>query len=384
MLAINQLLRKRTHRGFTLVELLVVLLIFMILVSVSLPIVKGLISDQKVSRTAQSIEAFVNAARSRAIGEGRTVGVRFERLGDVNFRRSTSVRLRQLLGVPAYSGDSADATATLTGSPISSASFDTADSPLVYLSSELLNDTPTDNDHLAPIQVGDMLELAGGRTVAIGAIGAVSGMSVPITFDLSENFNPTGSVYVDRFPLAGASSSSGGRVKYRIHRSPVPSSSNVLSLPKGMAIDLNYSGIGLGGSEFAPDTSSAVTPRSVDILFNSEGAVTQVIYDTANTRFYPTGLIFFCLGEVDGVASIEGAASDRDSLFAAGRTLTTNIRKPDSLWLVINPASGVVSTVAMASVNTIPTDPTDPNDGDYGTALQEARLFATYSDTIAE
>lgn len=370
--------------GFTLVELLVVLVIFMILVAIALPMVKGLISDQKATRTAQNIEAFISAARSRAVAEGRTVGVRFERLGTDDYTRSASLRLRQLVGVPAYTGDAGDAVALLSGSPVNTAEFDTADSPLLYLSSQILNTAPATDDYLAPIQVGDLMELPGGRSVPISAIGPVSGSTVSVTFDLEENVNVlTGGPTVDRFPTASNSSAPGGNVKYRIHRNPMPSTSNVMSLPQGMAVDLNYSGIGIGGSQFAPGSDPAIVPRSIDILFNASGAVTQVIYDPANTRIYPTGLIYFCVGEIDGVASIADPAPENP--FSQERALTTNIVNPDSLWVVINPASGRITTVPMATGGTIPDPaPTDPADAGYQSVVGNARIFATYSDTVAE
>ncbi len=377
--------------GFTLVEMLVVLVIFMILVAIALPIVKGLISDQKGIRTAQNVEAFLSAARSRAVAEGRTVGVRFERLGANDYARSTSLRLRQLVGVPAYTGDASDAVAMLSGSPVNTAEFDTADSPLLYLSSQILNDSAGSggandltDDYLAPIQVGDLLELPGGRSVPITGVGAVVGTTVPISFNLAEVINVgTDGLTVNKFPLSAKSSAPGGNVKYRIHRSPTSSTSNVMSLPQGMAIDLNYSGIGITGSDFAPDIDALVTPRSVDILFNASGAVSQVIYAPDNQRVYPTGLIYFCIGEIDGVASLAGATPENP--FSQDKALTTNIMSPESLWVVINPASGRVTTVPMATMNTIPPPGTiSPTNAAYQTAVAESRIFATYSDTVAE
>lgn len=372
---------RRARAGFTLVELLVVLVIFLILVAIALPIVKGLISDQKATRTAQNIEAFLNAARSRAIAEGRTVGVRFERLGSLDgddYARSACLRLRQLVGVPAYSGDAADAVADLSGSPVNTANFSTSDSPLLYLSSEIWNDGNDNNNYLAPIQLGDMLELPGGRSVPITTIGVVSGSTVPVTFNLAEN-TAIDAYFVNKFPTA--SSAVGGKVKYRIHRSPMPSSSTVMSLPQGMAIDLNYSGVGISSSEFAPAASGTV--RAVDVLFNANGTVTQVIHDDVHGREFPNGLIYFCVGEIDAVASL--ASGTVDDPFSQDTTLTTNIMNTESLWVVINPASGRVTTVPMASVRTIPPAGTiDITAAEYQAAVKEARYFATLSDTVAE
>lgn len=413
--------RRSSSRGFTLVELLVVLVIFLILVAIALPIAKGLISDQKGTRTAQNVEAFLSSARSRAIAEGRIVGVRFERLATTNYARSTCLRLRQLVGVPAYSGDAADAVATLMYIPpsplpapllpaspnrqvINTATFSSADCPLLYLSSQILNDkiSPTEydasNDHLAPIQEGDLLELPGGRSFTIRSIKLdlafpgdptrsergireLVGNEVPVTFDPFEFQTVGGANSVSRFPVTLVGPVSPRPVKFRIHRSPVLSTNNVLSLPQGMAIDLNYSGIGVVGSDFAPPLAGSV--RAVDILFNANGSVTQVIYDSSNNRIYPTGLIYFCVGEIDGVASLATGALDNP--FSQDKLLTTNIMNTDSLWVVINPASGRVTTVPMGTVTPLSgTPPTDPADIAYKTAVEQARFFATLSDTVTE
>ena len=102
--------------GFTLVEVLVVMFIFLILTAVALPTVRNLISDQKNSRGARGIAAYIDLARSRAIAERRQIGIRIERVAADQFGRSASIRVRQLTGVPPYRGDAANAVATLDAS----------------------------------------------------------------------------------------------------------------------------------------------------------------------------------------------------------------------------------------------------------------------------
>ena len=200
---LNQQVRRERIRsqGFTLVELLVVLFIMLMLATIALPTVKRLLSDQKASRAARNAAIFFDSARNRAIAENRYVGVRIERLGANPYGQAAAIRLRQLVGIPPYTGDSTDAMATLQGTTsITSATFQANDCPLLSLSSRLLNNEigagvpDTSDDHLAPIRVGDLLELPGGRSVPITGItdnfaGGGPPTMVTVTFNLNEPVN---------------------------------------------------------------------------------------------------------------------------------------------------------------------------------------------------
>lgn len=385
------------RHGFTLIELLVVLLIFSILTGIALPLAKSLISDEKVTRTSQNIESFLNVARNRAIAEGRPHGVRIERLGVEGSLRSMSTQLRFLKGVPAYSGDSADATALVSASTSSSGidtlEFNVADSPLLYLSFQMLLSTDPAENARSPIQYGDLIELPGGFLAPIERNG-ISGDTSSIFVRLLPRNDvlhpvtglPTGTF---RFPdvLRNPIPGSANQVKYQIHRRPTPSTSGVLSLPRGMVVDLNYSGIGLAGNNFAPTTSSGDVPSSVDVLFNSDGAVSEVI--VGGSRLQPQGQIFLLVGRIDGVADVDGAtAADRENLFASAKPFIANIMDDQSIWLVINQSSGQASSVANVPVTTIPAVTTDARPlvqaaiDELSNAMRQSRLFTTFSDSI--
>ncbi|WP_372724921.1 Tfp pilus assembly protein FimT/FimU [Novipirellula sp.] len=399
--SLNQQSIKR-RPAFTLVELLVVLFILLMLATIALPTVKRLLSDQKASRAARNAAIFIDAARNRAIAENRYVGVRLERLGTGSFGQAASIRMRQLVGIPPYTGDSADAVARLqslnTPTPppvlpappsINAAEFEANDCPLLALSSRLLNNSDPDDDHLAPIRLGDLLELSGGRSVPILSIVDDFASTDPdpptivtVRFNLNEpnaNNNNTFPGKV-REPIDSSQpliSDKREPVKFRIHRRPVPSSSTTLSLPRGVAIDLNYSGIGVAGNQFSPDVSGGLAAGDVDIVFDPNGSVVSVTTDVSTGAMgFPVGKIYLCLGDSAGVM----AAGD-DLFQNSGRTVA-NIRSLDSIWIVINPASGQVVVAPFATASTAPTAPANPRDASWGPALTQARSLANASATL--
>lgn len=372
--------RTRPASAFTLIEILVVLSLLLVLAAVALPNVKELVSNQIVSRTARNINAFMDVARNRAIAENRRVGVLIERAGTADERgRAHSIRLRQLTSVPPYTGDASNAVAVLQASTstIKTAEFDPATNQLLTLSASMVADpsvTGDIDDPRAPIRNGDYLELPGGRivpfTITFRDLSAAPTVPVELTFNINELRNGT-----ELFPSANKTFAVDRAVKYKIHRKPIVSTMSPLSLPRGIVIDLNYSGLGESGNQFAPDNDLTVPVYDIAIVFGPDGKVVNVTDPTTGSLVPPIGQVFLCMGDADGVRT--------DDLFSQDEGATANLMNLNSNWIVVNPATGRVVSSPFAAVSTLPAVTViDPADGSLAQAIQESRLLANLSDTV--
>lgn len=372
--------RKCSPRGFTLVELLVVMFLLLLLASVALPTVRQVLLDQKNARAARSLVSFIDIARSRAIAEGREVGVLFERLSeDASDRVGTSacIRVRQLTGVPPYSGESGDAKATLTRASttiggfnwasvpgVNQAEFDAADNQLLAISAALAPSV------MAPVRPGfDRLELPGGKIVTIRQISQ-AGNKVFLRFDLREPSEQSATLLYPRG--ARRPFSPGQQVKYRIHRTPVRSSTAPLTFPRGVAIDLNYSGVGLTGADFSNYAAPSQT-TNIAIIFGPDGRVSRYV-DPAGDQHKPVSQLFFCLGDLAGVRP--------DDLFATDGRDRANIVRNKSSWIVINNQTGRTFAAPFGPVSDATTMSAASVDAKLRQALRESRYLASLSDRV--
>lgn len=380
----------RHQPAFTLIEMLIVLFIVMLLAAVALPTVRNLLLDQKNARAARSVVSFIDVARSRAVAEGREVGIRFERLGADTIGLASSIRVRQLTGVPSYAGEANNAVAWLSHPNTSGmvrAVFDAADCQLLLVGAN--------NRDEAPIRSGDRLELPGGKQFTIQNVSVenVSSPNTPqwaiVQFNLREP-DPLGTTntYPGTMrplpqitgPLAVGS---GAPVKFRIHRTPTPSNTARIDLPRGVAVDLGLSGIGIDGQ-------FSTSGQHIDIIFGPDGGVSRII-DGAGQRT-PIGQLFLCLGDMDGVHDLS-SEFDKDTLqndlLSTVSRSRSNIVREKMSWIVINPTTGRTfaapsarpqdSTISQAidAVNTPPSTPIN-----LGGLLRESRSLAILSDEI--
>jgi prepilin-type N-terminal cleavage/methylation domain-containing protein len=437
MIPVNTSTKRTTpysRAAYTLVELLIVLAIMVLLAAVALPTVKDLLANQQIAKTARNISAFIDKARSRAIAEGKFVGIRLERLNTLDpVGRAQSIRIRELTSVPPYTGDASNAFAKLKTVTkdhpaykdffpqgvdyLTIVELSPFDNALLALSASMMhkvplgNETPPipgkyypdlsnvlqpkshpDDDVAAPIRSGDFLELPGGRLVpfvleyrplndteslTINGTTIVRPTDVRLILDLSEEK----SLGTKSFPSGNPIFPSGGRrIKYKIHRRPVVSTAAPYSLPRGVAIDLNYSGTGMKGNEFAPSSlpteiQTGVNAKPIDIVFGPDGGVASLTTAFSDVPSFPQGQVFICLGDSDGIRP--------DNLFTPDKKAPANLVNLESKWIVINPGTGRVVSSPFSSVSTLPTAAVvDPYDASLDPAITEARLLANFADTV--
>ena len=359
------------RRGFTMVEMLVVLSVILLLTAVSLPTFKQLLSDQKASRTSRSIVAFFDETRSRSIGDGAFYGVRLHRVdpsSSIDFGSNAVLELSRLRGIPPYTGDASNAVASMSiaTTGIATLSFGDSDNPTETTDSQLLTLHAEEN---APIRSGDLIELPGGRRFPLEFLPDAAGFPVRATVDL--NSPSDGS---DTFPSNHIARTASFR--YKIFPSPVVSAVGSISMPKGVAVDLSISGVGLTSNSFAATAAGFNEP--VDIIFGPDGSVASVSSGSVNTPVPPTGLIYLCLGSSDGISS--------DGSFEDSEKARSNLIDLNSFWVVINPSSGRVFSSPIASVASsnkpaVGTVITSTTAGNPAAALADARYLALQSES---
>jgi len=144
-------------------------------------------------------------------------------------------------------------------------------------------------------------------------------------------------------------------------------------MPRGIAIDFNYSGVGITGSQF----SNAFGTTNIAIIFGPDGRVSRYI-DSAGTQHMPAGQLFLCLGDLAGVRP--------DDIYTDTGRDRANINRDKSTWIVINNQTGRTFTAPMTSVSqgtlSAPTSTTAQIVAKLAQTLKEARFLASLSDKV--
>lgn len=100
------------HRGMTLVELLVVILIMLMITALTIPMIAPAMSGRQVREAARAIDVFVNGARSRAMQSDLGFGVMIQRDANIPQMSTTLVYCEQ---PPNYAGDYQTSTIRMLG-----------------------------------------------------------------------------------------------------------------------------------------------------------------------------------------------------------------------------------------------------------------------------
>lgn len=357
--------KNKIRRGFSMVELLIVVAVSMMLIAIAIPFVTPALRQSKIREASRLVNTFIAGARSRAAESGRPFGIRLLRSSlDDNGDANDCYRLRYVEVPPYYSGDVEGALISV-GPGAGGLSFmasvpngDPANFRLANVPYEAF-----DEIHPRFVDIGDLIRFSyAGPWYRIDNIaGPMAGHSGPndTVLTLSVLQDPTSNTSGVGFqnwpvnpglPASNSPFSQAQRLPYQIMRRPMPSSSLTVEMPRDTSIDLSISGFGVGGAQFR--TTSAVDNDSIDIIFDAGGKV-QFLAVGAAIRPAPQETIYLMVGEASqvwpagGIVKAHGVPANvgQPAIFPHDPDdFLGNIASNDVYWIAIHRATGNVIT----------------------------------------
>lgn len=368
----------RLRRALSLVELMVVVGIVVTLAAVTLPSLREVLKDQKITQAARQVQAYFETAKGKAMASGRPVGVLLDRLsyaGPNNnlITNSTCLRLSMAEVLPPYCGDIQGATAQLVvGSGTYPGYANQARLPILTC--------PT---AASIISSGDFISFGDNPlTFMVNATPTTTTVAGNVYVVLSLA-NPTEAKTELVWPLERSLD-----LPFRVFRKPGKSLTSGLDLPKGICIDLTASGVGPIGRNFSPDiiagdpswsTVAAADFKGIYIIFDPNGNVQRIYQGVGGggtymlSTYVPTSTIHLLLGKTDQVLPPTLISPFDGSTIQTGRDVaTSNLMDSESLWMSINPFTGSVYSSAV----TEPVLPTPTGLFNVAFRTRQAREFA--------
>lgn len=339
---------QQLRSAYTLVELLVVMAALTVLAAVTMPSLKGLLHDQKVTSASRMVKAHFEAAQARAIAANSPVAVILERSDAISPNTVSRLSIGQVF--PPYEGDTTWTTGTL--SSVGGTFLDTLTVNVGEAS--LLSVTP-------PVFVaGDYLQLDDRQSIYLVESITVSGALAAIKF--------TNPAYGQEGDLQ-ANTRLTTTARFRLFRQPTKSFLQTLILPRGTCVDLSVSGFGQRGNEF-----SATTNGLAMIVFNPQGRIAYWNNADGVTGSMPaTSLLHLLVGRTEQVSMstppMELSNPDDTATFNA------NVNDNANAWLTVNPFTGAITSTGLQAGNEA---------GTFGDRLKTARSFATYGINQSE
>lgn len=321
-------------RGYTLVELLIVIMIAVLLMAVTLPVAKTVMEDGRPREASRIINAAVATVKARAVQSNRPCGLDFvtQRMNDPNsMTPAYQVTQIYLCEVPAmYAGDIVDSRVVVQVDTMTP-----SNSTLTFQNSCATN-------------LSSLLDAAKTFKIRINHRGP--------WYECKEGGMGGYGIDLTNMPYPPTGDSSG--YAFQIMRPPVRIG-NPIELPRSTALDMTYSGLGPKGTEFA-------NADALRIMFGPLGNVQEVIKrvpaammggSPTITQGAPNGTIHFLLGVTNKINESTNFADPELSNLADG----------NAFWVSIGHASGLVTTTENGP------DTTLTNAGDF---LKTARQYA--------
>lgn len=326
-------------RGVTLIELLIVISIIVLLAGLTLPSMRSLLKDQRITQSARVVQGFIDSAKARAVAQNRPVAIILERSAD----SVTCARMSIGEVFPPYEGDWAGTTGSLEDNSGNDGYFDFLVIPAAQASSLL---PPSQL-----VSVGD--EIVIGDNPFRFKVNAAPAL-IPNTTNVGISFaNPpmkTDFNGVARKAMEGMLPASGGAhypygagrtspsVRFKVFRKPSKTMTGSLVLPRGVCVDLTWSGLGINGAQF--NTGSAA---QVFIVFEPNGSVSSIYEYPTGSSWPALSTIHLLVGRTDQVGAPQ-AVSDRDDL-------KPNLSDLANRWVSINARNGNVYTSNVAAIS---------------------------------
>jgi prepilin-type N-terminal cleavage/methylation domain-containing protein len=354
----------RRSRGFTLVELVIVLAVMLLLVIATLPRVKYALDESKVRESSRQLNSYIAMAKSRASSTGRPCGVWFvsDVVGDPTATpyssppavfQSTQLFLAEI--PPPYTGDILDSRVVVRDGM--GMGFATANNgPNWRL--DFLNGP---GSLLTLVNQGDSFGIRFDHKGPIFLAERFANNEFYITSRYT-NLSPT-------IPIVPPVATGDLGYSFEIIRFPQRIGAP-LALPRGTSIDLSYSGFGNGGREFQVATSHVLVMFSPDgHVFNASIGTTDSMGNAVVITDDAPGTIHFLVGRPEKVLNNVGAP------FGAN----TNIIDNKALWVSVGRLTGsVISTENAPDANFVFTTPATP-----AVQAQEQQAYLTFAREFA-
>ena len=426
----------RSQRGFTLVELLVVVFILLLVSAVSIPIVAPALQGRHVREASRQINSYFAVARDTALRNGRPVGVSIERFvskddqgNAVGLISDMSVLLQQVEVPENYSGDMADSEMILECTQFGGTE---AGLPPIAIRIVSMGVPPSqDVGWTDLIRIGDQIRLGTQKKVyeitwtstdltktrgsyllssdtpsfdgttpstQFWAITPVDGNYVmptgaPARLPLPLPTMPTASKFMCDLPplrgqiqdLAFDATAFYIKVPYTIIRQPVKTSTPPLQLTGSVVLDLNWSGI--NDSYFvqrdttaAPFTKLTAVNAGESVAAEDKSPIVIMFSPSGNvSRLYLSDIVDgqWNWGWVAPTSAIHLLIGQREAVPPENAELV-NWLNLDNLWVSIHPQTGLLTTTENAEVDPSLNSPIYA----YTGGVRDARAFATRAKSM--
>jgi prepilin-type N-terminal cleavage/methylation domain-containing protein len=370
------------RNGMTLIELMVVVAITVILLGSAIPLLRPALREGAIREASRQMNVYLSGAKARALEIGRPVGVSIQRTQNGS---NLAFEVFMVESPPPYTGDIAfsgvpgqQPDATIRRRSVSgtveyvvlfefNTSTGVAPFPPPYSASlvadprALINDNERflikfnyrgpyyacqrkGNDFI--LTLSSVTNTPPGNWWRRGTDGEWGQASTNDDgIGVADDAREAGWPGTDDVPAQSITN-----VPYQILLPPRKSAVKPMQLSSGSCIDLEFSGIGVAGTEFDANISTAIGDNPVVISFMPDGDVGFVAAGGAATG--PTGSIYLLLNTTDKV----GVEASTTPFY-----YTDSISDTSSIWVSISPRTGRITTAenawnatAAAAINSPP------------------------------